>query len=158
MNHYFTLLPAILLLSMTCAAQEPNQPATVNHTKKATENFELAEPVEEIPHDSNYIYPKPEMFAEFIGGRTEMFRYIGANIEYPPNAVKQKLEGKCYLKFVVEKDGAITDVQIARGVPDCPECDAEALRAVSQMPKWKPGEVEGKPVRSYFYLPISFHL
>lgn len=58
----------------------------------------------------------------------------------------------------MEKDGSIGTVTVFRGVPNCPECDQEAVRVVKLMPKWIPGKHEGKPVRSYYNLPVTFKL
>ena len=66
------------------------------------------------------------------------------------------IEGKVYIQFVVEKDGSIADVKVMRGV--CEELDAEAVRVIKAMPKWKPGEQEGKPVRTTMMLPINFKI
>jgi protein TonB len=115
-------------------------------------------PAERVPAvvDSNYVYKFVDVEPEFPGGRPELLKYISSNIQYPQRALKKKLEGKCYLRFIVETDGSITNPKVLRGVPDCPECDAEALRVVSAMPKWKPGELDGKPVRSAYNLPIVY--
>lgn len=108
--------------------------------------------------DSNYVYQFVDVEAEFPGGREELLKYLASTIQYPKKAAELKLGGKCYIQFVVEKDGTITNPKIIRGVPDFPECDAEALRVVRLMPKWKPGEVGGKVVRSNFTLPVIFKI
>lgn len=115
-------------------------------------------PAEPVPAagDSNYVYRFADVEPEFPGGREGLLNYLASNIQYPQRALKKKLEGKCYLRFIVETDGSITNPKVLRGVPDCPECDAEALRVVSAMPKWKPGELDGKPVRSAYNLPIVY--
>lgn len=96
--------------------------------------------------------------AEYPGGRAAMMKYLSENMKYPETAIQAGLEGKCYLRFIVGTDGKITDVRVSRGVPDCPECDNEAKRVVRSMPKWKPGKIGGKGVRSYFDLPVNFKL
>ena len=96
--------------------------------------------------------------AEFPGGRPAMNKFLSENMRYPETAVQAGLEGKCYLRFIVGTDGKITEVRVLRGVPDCPECDNEAKRVVKLMPKWKPGMIGGKGVRSYFDLPVNFTL
>ena len=65
-------------------------------------------------------------------------------------------KGKVYLKFIVEKDGSITNVEIVRGISK--ELDNEAKRLVRNMPNWTPGEVKGLKVRSIFTMPINFEL
>lgn len=115
------------------------------------------EPIRYV-EDSNYVYTIVDVPAEFPGGREELLKYLSSNIQYPPSAKTKKLSGKCYLQFIVNADGSITNTKVLRGVPECPQCDAEAFRVIKKMPKWKPGEVEGKPVRSRFIIPIIFSL
>ena len=76
------------------------------------------------------------------------------HIEYPQSALDNNIQGKVVLRFVVEKDGSIGDVIVARKVD--PALDKEAIRVLKSMPKWTPGKQRGKPVRSYFTLPIAF--
>lgn len=99
-----------------------------------------------------------EMMPEFPGGMTEMMKYIQANLKYPQIAKEAGLSGKCYARFVVYKDGSLKNFEILKGVPGCIECDVEALRVISSMPKWKPGIQNGKPVSVFFNLPINFEL
>jgi TonB family protein len=110
------------------------------------------------PVDPNYVYPYVDESAEFPGGRTALYTFLADNIVYPKAAWEKGIQGRCYLKFVVSKTGEISDVKVLRGVPDCPECDAEALRVVKLMPKWKPGKNGSKEVNSYFNLPVSFKI
>jgi periplasmic protein TonB len=94
--------------------------------------------------------------AEFPGGHVALRNYIAANLVYPEAAKQKEISGRCYLRFTISAEGKVTDVKVARGIPDCPECDAEAVRVVSAMPDWKPGEMDGKPVATYFNLPVTF--
>lgn len=96
--------------------------------------------------------------AEYPGGREAMLRYLGSTIIYPQGPAELGIEGKCYIQFVVSKKGDISDVQVMRGVEDCPECDKEAVRVIKNMPLWRPGRVKGKAVNSYFNLPVKFAL
>jgi protein TonB len=115
-------------------------------------------PPKRVVVDSNQVYLFVDVEAEFPGGREGLLKYLATNIQYPSSALKNKLQGKCFVQFVVERSGYVTNPKVMRGVPDCPECDYEALRVVRTMPQWKPGEVDGKPVRSSFNLPIAFKL
>ena len=99
----------------------------------------------------------PDVEAEFPGGMEPMKKYIDDNVQYPDAAREQGIEGRVYVSFVVEKDGAITGVSIMRGTAS-PELNEEAKRLVRNMPKWKPGEVKNAPVRSRCRLPIFFTL
>ncbi len=106
----------------------------------------------------------PEIFtiveenAEFPGGIAEMGKFIQKNLQYPPMAREAGISGKCFLKFVVNENGEISNVEILKGVPGCPDCDREAIRVVKSMPKWKPAKMTGRPVKCYFNLPLSFKI
>jgi len=90
------------------------------------------------------------------GGEEKLFEYLGKSISYPQMAKEAGVKGKVYVQFVVEKNGAITDIKIIRGIGS--GCDEEAKKAVKNMPKWEPGEQRGKPVRVRFVLPVNFSL
>lgn len=96
--------------------------------------------------------------ASFPGGTAEMMKYLSKNIKYPEIAIQANIQGRVNLRFVVGKDGSIENVTVAKGVPGCPECDREAVRVVKSMPKWKPAKNDGKVVKSYFNLPVTFKL
>lgn len=104
------------------------------------------------------IFSDPEEPAGFPGGNEAMKKFIYDNIVYPQVAIEQNLQGKCYVQFIVNVDGSISNVRIMRGVTDCPECDKEAMRVIKSMPKWNPGKLNGKPVDSYYNLPIVFKM
>lgn len=90
----------------------------------------------------------------FPGGNVQ--KWIAKNVKYPVLAMENGIQGKVYIQFVIEKDGAITDVKVIRGVDA--SLDKEAVRVVKSMPKWKPGKQRGKPVRVSYTLPINFQL
>ena len=92
----------------------------------------------------------------FPGGMEAMIQFISSNIQYPADAQKQKVDGRVLVNFVVEKDGSITEVKVVK--PTFPSLDAEAVRVVKAMPKWKPGYQKGQAVRVQFTMPINFSL
>ncbi len=96
--------------------------------------------------------------AMFPGGTVELRKFLKTNLQYPQRALELALEGKCYLQFVVRKNGSIDSLVVKRGIIDCPECDQEALRLIRIMPPWIPGKVNGIAVDSYFNLPLIFKL
>ena len=96
--------------------------------------------------------------AEFPGGMAALKKYLADNMVYPQVAKDAGLSGKVYLKFVVSDQGTISNVKVVRGVPDCRECDQEAVRVVKNMPKWIPGKNSGKAVNTFYTLPINFKL
>ena len=92
----------------------------------------------------------------FPGGMEAMIQFISNNIQYPADAQKQKVDGRVLVNYVVEKDGSITEVKVIK--PTFPSLDAEAVRVVKAMPKWKPGYQKGQAVRVQFTMPINFSL
>lgn len=97
-----------------------------------------------------------EKSPEFPGGNDSLYAFIGRNIKYPEMAKKNKIEGRVFVTFVIEKDGQVSSAKILRDIGG--GCGEEALRVVNSMPKWKPGTQRGNPVRVQFNLPIMFQL
>jgi len=97
-----------------------------------------------------------EEMPEFPGGEQALRQHIAGAVKYPVNAQEKGIQGKVYVTFVVSKDGSIADVKIARGVD--PSLDAEALRVVNSLPKWKPGKQKGQAVNVSYTVPINFKL
>ena len=92
----------------------------------------------------------------FPGGIREMYKFIGQNIIYPAAAQRANTQGKVFVKFIVLKDGSISDMTILKGIGN--GCDEETMRVIGSMPKWKPGKQNGIPVNVFFTMPISFVL
>jgi periplasmic protein TonB len=92
----------------------------------------------------------------YIGGDAAMMTYLSKNIKYPQIARENGIKGTVFVKFVVEKNGAVSEVAIAKGVDA--SLDAEAKRVVSSMPKWTPGKQAGQPVAVQYTLPVKFQL
>ena len=109
-----------------------------------------AEPAEE------QVFDMVEQMPTFPGGQQELMAYLGKNIKYPTIAQENGTQGRVIIQFVVERDGTITDVHVARGVD--PYLDKEAVRVVQSMPKWIPGKQNGKAVRVKFTVPVMFRL
>jgi TonB family protein len=99
-----------------------------------------------------------ERMPQYPGGMGEMVKFIQENLVYPKKEKENGIEGTCYVTFVVEKDGSLSNVRVLRGITDGPGYDAEAVRVVSAMPAWAPGTQDGVPVRVQFNLPIKFTL
>jgi TonB family protein len=97
-----------------------------------------------------------EPWPQYAGGINNLYRYFTAHFKYPPTARKKNIQGRVLLSFIVEKDGSISNAKVEHGVID--ELDNEALRLVIRSPKWKPGVLNGKPVRVQRTLPINFVL
>jgi protein TonB len=98
-----------------------------------------------------------ETMPEFPGGGESAFlEYLSENIKYPVIAKETGIEGTVFIKFVIETDGSIGNVQILRGVTSA--LDNEALRVIKKMPPWKPGKQNGREVRVSYTVPIRFSL
>ncbi|MFT6245296.1 MAG: protein TonB [Salibacteraceae bacterium] len=98
----------------------------------------------------------PDVEAMFPGGAAELQKWIFANVEYPEASIEIEDQGRVFLSFIVEADGSITGVKVTKSASK--ELDREAQRVTRKMPKWTPGEVAGKRVRTRCRLPIVFTL
>jgi TonB family protein len=101
-------------------------------------------------------FVQPEQMPQFPGGQQAMLMTIAERMQYPEEAKKQKIQGKVIIRFVVNKEGRVTDAVVLKGVD--PLLDVEALRVVNALPDFKPGMQGGKPVDSYLMVPITFTL
>ena len=106
--------------------------------------------------DEGEIFVVVERTPEFPGGMDELMKFLQRNVRYPAAAQQAGIQGKVEVEFTVKKDGSVSDVKVIRSVN--PELDAEAVRVISAMPKWKPGEQRGTPVDARFEMPIVFRL
>lgn len=112
---------------------------------------------EEPDSIDDQIFFRSEKEPEFPdGGLDGLQRYIASHIKYPPSAVENGLFGRVFVQFVIDKTGQVTDVKLARSL--YPDLDKEAIRVVKSMPKWKPGENRGRPVKVSYTIPINFVL
>ncbi len=124
--------------------------------KAVQEQVVVKEPEPEVKPKEEEIFVAVEQMAEFPGGQAALMKWLSQNIRYPEAAQQNDIQGRVTVKFVVEKDGSIGQVTIAKGVDK--DLDREALRVVKKMPKWQPGKNNGVAVRSYFNLPVTFKL
>ena len=146
-------LPVLALLLIVNARASAQQAKQTEQTAYET-IIKDATDVKMVNNDS--IYQMVEVMPEFPGGTAKMMDYLSKNIKYPEEAKEKGISGRVFLSFVIEKDGAVSNVKVAKGIGK--ECDDEALRVVKAMPKWKPGLQKGKPVRVNYMLPIFFKL
>lgn len=106
--------------------------------------------------EDNTVHLIVEDMPLFPGGEEAMMKYLAKNIKYPRIAKETGIQGTVYIVFVVEKNGTVSNANVHRGIGG--GCDDEALRVVNNMPVWKAGSQQGRPVRVQFNLPIHFHL
>lgn len=135
-------------------------PADIQKVQSAVESVIVAPPAGQTSRRVDYtpekVYESVEVQASFPGGTTAMFNWMKKNLQYPENAAAQKIEGRVIVKFVVTKEGEIKHATVLRGVDK--ELDKAAIRLVKSMPRWNPGQMNGKAVSSYFVLPVTFKL
>jgi periplasmic protein TonB len=102
------------------------------------------------------IFTLVEEMPQFPGGESEKIKFVQKNLTFPESAKKNKISGKCFLKFAIMKDGSVKYITVLKGVTNCPECDEEAKRVISIMPNWIPGKQNGHLANVYSVLPINF--
>lgn len=138
------------------AEDSPSSVETISLEAKSAAVASVAEENKKEKEDKDEVYVAVEKQAEFPGGIAAMMEWLGNNIRYPEEAYKADMQGRVIVKFVVNKDGSISDASILKSVS--PSLDQEAVRVVMAMPKWAPAENNGKKVASYFHLPVVFKL
>ena len=114
------------------------------------------EVIEIIEEDDDEFFMVVENMPIFPGGDLGLMKYIQKHVKYPAIAKEYNITGKVYVSFIVDKSGSVTNVKIVRGVDK--NLDAEAMRVVKSLPKYKPGKQRGKSVRVMFTIPINFTL
>ena len=107
-------------------------------------------------NDKGEVFYIVESAPQFPGGGGELMNFLQRNVRYPAAAQQAGIQGKVEVEFTVKKDGSVSDIKVIRSVN--PELDAEAIRVISAMPKWKPAEQRGTPVDTRFQMPIVFRL
>ena len=120
---------------------------------KAVEEIAQPEPKRE---EENKVFDVVEQMPSYPGGMGALMSWLSQNIKYPTVAAENGISGRVIVQFVVERDGSITDVRVARGVD--PYLDKEATRVVKMMPNWIPGKQNGSPVRVKYTVPVVFKL
>lgn len=138
-------------------------PTKVNipSVEKETQHAELDVPAtsvaeQPVPKDTTEVYSMVEELPEYSEGQEGMFKHLALNLKYPTDALSKGIEGRVYVKLTIDKTGNVTDMKVVKSVH--PSLDAEAIRCIKGLSKWKPGKIKGKPVSSYFTIPVCFRL
>jgi len=111
---------------------------------------------EELLVENEKIYTSVDNMPKFPGGENALGKYISSSVIYPEKAIEQNIQGKVFVSFIITKNGDVANATTARTVH--PLLDEEALRVINSLPRWSPGEQEGKPVNVSYTLPINFTL
>ncbi len=132
---------------------DPDAPSTLEDDPTGLETCVEAPPTMEKETYELFDLQKPPTFP---GGEKELLKFLAKNIQYPPLARENNIQGNVALTFVVTKDGEVSEVVLLRDIGG--GCGQEALRIMNSMPCWKPGEINGHPVKVRFTLPVRFRL
>ena len=97
-----------------------------------------------------------EEIPSYPGGMSQFVKWLTANLHYPESSLKSKFQGVVVATFIIETDGSVSDLKIARALRK--DCDDEVLRVLNKMDKWTPGKKNGKPCRTLFCIPVEFKL
>jgi protein TonB len=147
-----TILPSQPTLSTNdeFMAQTPSETTPVTGTGNGDETF-----MGDGGLGGDEAFFQVEIMPSFKGGDISKFReWVGKRTNYPQAAIDKKIRGTVHLTFIVEKDGSVSSVTIVKGVD--PLLDVEAVKAISESPKWTPGLQRGQPVRVRFSIPLNF--
>lgn len=106
--------------------------------------------------DSSRIFVDYEENAQFPGGDMACKKWMQEHIKYPEGCRSDSIQGRVIVSFIVERDGSLDSIKVVRS-PD-PALSEEAIRLVSEMPRWKPARYYNKTIRSRYTLPIVFKL
>jgi TonB family protein len=149
-------LSFVSVYAFTNNALQSKGELSVNTFHDTTEN----KPLLSVEEKNDEVYEVVEVMPEYPGGTQAMIEFISANFVYPDSAKKNNIQGRVLIKFIVDKDGSISDVKtllpkdrhIGYGLEE------EAIRVISAMPNWIPGTQRGKAVRVQYILPVSCKL
>lgn len=109
-----------------------------------------------LPSQNEQVFETVEQMPQFPGGPNALFEYLAKSVKYPVVAEENGIQGRVIMTFVLERDGSITDVKVAKSVD--PSLDKEAIRVIQSMPKWNPGKQNGSTVRVKYTVPVTFRL
>lgn len=147
------------IMAIVCLAVVVDATASVSKQDTIVQicrSFAPPKPKDSVEKDENHIYEWVQEKPSFPGREEVRLKWLQENISYPSAAAEANIQGTVTVRFVVEKDGSISNVKIVRGVHLL--LDDEAMRLTANMPKWEPGKANGKAARAYFTQPINFVL
>ena len=139
---FVPLAAALLIASNISCTSTENKKDSAESTESRAVKGEVFQVVEEMP--------------EFPGGMAECMKFLSKNIKYPTQAKENGIQGRVIIQMVVTKEGDIAEAKVVKGVD--PLLDAEALRVINSMPKWKPGKQRGEAVNVKYTIPVMFKL
>lgn len=119
--------------------------------------FDDIGPIDDLEDEkAEEIFIFVEEQASFPGGPQAWGKFLNKNFKYPRSAQRMGIQGKVHLSFVVDAEGAISNIEVIRGIGG--GCDEEAIRVLRKSPKWNPGKQRGRPVKSRMAIHVRFNL
>lgn len=156
----FTILLLFVLSAQNVMGQQQRRVKSKRHviqrTKCNPETFKAPTVNKDMVVKEQMSYEEVDEKPEFPGGVDGLMKWIGENVSYPEEAEMKRVEGTVVASFVVECDGTVSNAEIEKSVD--PQLDLEVLELITNMPAWKPGILNGNPVRVLFHLPVKFKL
>lgn len=138
------------------AIGQVNEDRGVDDIINAQEHKEVVVVEEKTEPDEHKVFEAVEQDPQFPGGTQALYEWLNKNLVYPPIAAENGVQGTVSVRFVVQRDGSVGEVQVLRGKD--PELDKEAIRVVKKLPKFIPGKMNGHAVNVWFTLPVRFRL
>lgn len=145
--------PLVEVKELTDLLKEDDNKIIDSEPEDLVGSIDFGDETIEVPEDPFIIV---EDMPEFPGGEQALMEFLGKNIKYPRRAKSIGIEGRVYLKFIVDVDGSITDIQVMKGIGA--GCDEEAIRVLNLLPNFSPGKQRGVPVKVQMQIPVNFKL
>ncbi len=149
-------LPSIVEVADEVILEEVKIDMDVEITEDMSIEDVVFEPMEIVEEEAEEIFYIVEHQPEPIGGIKAFYTYVSDNMVYPRSSLRARIQGRVFVRFIVDENGDISDAKIIKGIDKA--CDNEALRVIQNAPRWKPGKQRGTPVKVYMSLPITFKI
>ncbi len=155
-------LSVAVCIALSCTSHAEAASASESHTFSLLQSAPVAEtaisPMGDcgLEAQSDTIYKTVDQMPQFPGGDAGLRQYLAQTVQYPVEAQQNGIQGRIFVQFVIEADGSVSHVGVAR--PFDPKLDREAVRVVKSMPKWTPGKQKNKAVRVSYTVPVNFVL
>jgi TonB family protein len=169
---YLLIVPAGIFLLLGNAVQASSEPINISHevladvfapsptnTEATDVNNTKTGQIKSLAAsqaDDSKPFITVERMPGYPGGERDLKKFIRTNLKYPADAIKNNIQGRVIVRFIVDETGKIKNAEIVKGIHS--SCDAEALRVIKNMPDWIPGKQDGKNVPVYFNMPIQFKM
>ncbi|MCI4668691.1 MAG: energy transducer TonB [Bacteroidia bacterium] len=148
-QEYLLVLSSIHDATLSLPTQEAS-----NILRDGEEGAGLDTGMVHIPENFSEPFTEADVMPAFPGGEPALYRFLSSQIRYPADALRNKVEGKVFVRFIIQPDGTLTDVKVMKGIGY--GCNEEAIRVVRMMPAWIPGEIAGRKVPVFSSLAVNF--